>query len=104
MKFTDIGRAPGLREPVIYGETGHKTYIVESVGCGAALLVLSGSRLSGASPSTNRLYKNNRGEDGNYQAAMGLGIGDHNLDGSLDIVKTHFSDDTSRSRAASSRK
>ena len=33
-------------------------------------------------------------EDGMEQAGMGIGIGDFNLDGSLDIVKTHFSDDT----------
>ena len=33
-------------------------------------------------------------EDGQEQAGMGLGIGDFNLDGSLDIFKTHFSDDT----------
>jgi hypothetical protein len=33
-------------------------------------------------------------EDGMEQAGMGLGIGDLNLDGSLDIVKTHFRDDT----------
>jgi hypothetical protein len=34
-------------------------------------------------------------EDGAVQAGMGLGIGDYNLDGSLDIFKTHFADDTS---------
>jgi hypothetical protein len=34
-------------------------------------------------------------EDGMEQAGMGLGIGDYNLDGHLDILKTHFSDDTS---------
>jgi hypothetical protein len=34
-------------------------------------------------------------EDGMEQAGMGLGIGDYNLDGSLDILKTHFADDTS---------
>ena len=34
-------------------------------------------------------------ENGNEQAGMGLGIGDYNLDGSLDILKTHFADDTS---------
>jgi enediyne biosynthesis protein E4 len=34
-------------------------------------------------------------EDGNEQAGMGVGIGDFNLDGNLDILKTHFSDDTS---------
>jgi enediyne biosynthesis protein E4 len=33
-------------------------------------------------------------EDGMEQAGMGLGIGDYNLDGHLDIFKTHFSDDT----------
>lgn len=33
-------------------------------------------------------------EDGMEQAGMGLGVGDFNLDGSLDLFKTHFSDDT----------
>src|SRR5713226_6545091 len=33
-------------------------------------------------------------EHGNPQAGMGVGIGDYNLDGHLDIFKTHFSDDT----------
>ena len=33
-------------------------------------------------------------EDGIEQAGMGLGIGDYNLDGNLDILKTHFTDDT----------
>ena len=34
-------------------------------------------------------------EDGNVQAGLGLGVGDFDLDGSLDLLKTHFSDDTS---------
>ena len=29
------------------------------------------------------------------QAGMGVGIGDFNLDGNLDILNTHFADDTS---------
>jgi hypothetical protein len=33
-------------------------------------------------------------EDGSEQAGMGLGIGDFNLDGRLDILKTHFTEDT----------
>src|ERR1041384_8232664 len=33
-------------------------------------------------------------EDGKEQAGMGLGIGDYNLDGNLDIFKTNFADDT----------
>lgn len=34
-------------------------------------------------------------EDGMEQAGMGLAIGDFSLDGSLDVVKTHFREDTS---------
>jgi hypothetical protein len=34
-------------------------------------------------------------EDGMEQAGMGIGIGDFNHDGNLDIFKTHFADDTS---------
>ena len=33
-------------------------------------------------------------EDGIEQAGMGVGLGDINLDGHLDILKTHFADDT----------
>jgi len=33
-------------------------------------------------------------DDGMEQAGMGLGIGDFRLDGSLDIIKTHFAADT----------
>ena len=34
-------------------------------------------------------------EDGKEQAGMGLGVGDFNTDGALDLLKTHFSEDTS---------
>ena len=33
-------------------------------------------------------------EDGVEQAGMGIAVGDYDLDGSLDIFKTHFADDT----------
>jgi hypothetical protein len=34
------------------------------------------------------------GNDGGEEAGMGIGVGDYNLDGHLDIFKTHFFDDT----------
>jgi len=34
------------------------------------------------------------GNDGGEEAGMGVGAGDYNLDGHLDIFKTHFADDT----------
>jgi len=34
-------------------------------------------------------------EDGGEQAGMGVGIGDYDLDGHLDLFKTHFADDAS---------
>jgi hypothetical protein len=34
-------------------------------------------------------------EDGMEQAGMGVGVGDYLLNGNLDILKTHFADDTS---------
>jgi enediyne biosynthesis protein E4 len=33
-------------------------------------------------------------DDGMEQAGMGVGVGDYNLDGALDIFKTHFADDS----------
>ena len=33
-------------------------------------------------------------EDGMEQAGMGVGVGDYDLDGTLDLFKTHFADDT----------
>jgi enediyne biosynthesis protein E4 len=63
-----------------------------------------------ASDSTPSLYYRNAGngrfeeegiergialnEDGREQAGMGVALGDYNLDGKLDLFKTHFADDT----------
>ncbi len=37
-KLTDIAAEAGLRAPVIYGGVDHKTYIIETVGCGVAFI------------------------------------------------------------------
>jgi hypothetical protein len=79
--FTDVAESAGLTESTIYGETDRKRFILETNGCGTALvdydrdgwldaLVLSGTRLetrgrrevvwpAGASPRS-RLYRNRR--------------------------------------------
>jgi hypothetical protein len=111
-RFTDIAQQAGLREPIVYGDVDHKTYIVEVVGCGVAffdydndgwmdLLVLSGTRLDGAPPgATNRLYRNNR--DGTFTDvtakagllrtgwASAVTIGDYNNDGWEDVFITSY--------------
>lgn len=106
-KFVDVAQEAGLRYPTIYGPVDHKDYIIETMGCGCAfidydndgwmdVLVLSGSRVTGAPEDTStRLYKNNRNgtftdvtsEAGLLRTcwAAGVTIGDYNNDGFEDI-------------------
>jgi hypothetical protein len=109
--FTDVAHAAGLRAPVIIGNPGKKSWILETVGCGAAFIdydndgwidifVLSGTTLEGDATSTNRLYKNNR--DGTFtdvteKAGLhrtgwvsSVAVGDYNNDGFDDLFVTYF--------------
>ncbi|MDQ2900169.1 MAG: CRTAC1 family protein [Acidobacteriota bacterium] len=110
--FVDIAEKAGLHHPTICGPVDHKDYIIETVGCGCAfidydndgwmdLLVLSGSRVSGAPEGTsNRLYKNNR--DGTFADvtekagllrtgwASAVTVGDYNNDGFDDLFITFY--------------
>jgi hypothetical protein len=111
-RFTDIAAQAGLRASIPYGGIDHKTYILETVGCGVAffdydndgwldILILSGTRLEGDPPdATNRLYHNNR--DGTFTDvtskagltrvgwASAVTIGDYNNDGHEDLFITYW--------------
>ena len=110
--FTDIAKAAGLTEPIIYGGVEKKDYIVEVVGAGVAfidydndgwmdLVILNGTRLDGDPPGvTNRLYKNNR--DGTFTEvtakagltragwASSVTVGDYDNDGFDDLFITYY--------------
>jgi hypothetical protein len=110
-RFTDVAAAAGLREPVVYGGLDRKSFIVETVGCGAAFLdydndgwldifLLSGTTLDGSRKGSNRLYKNNR--DGTFSDvtarsgltrtgwASAVAVGDYNNDGFEDLFVTNW--------------
>jgi enediyne biosynthesis protein E4 len=110
--FTDIGLQAGLKAPLIYGPADHKTYIVETVGCGCAffdydndgwldIFLLSGTRFEDAPEgATNRLFHNNR--DGTFTDvteraglkrtgwASAVAVGDYNNDGFDDLFFTYW--------------
>jgi enediyne biosynthesis protein E4 len=110
--FTDVAAQAGLRAPTVYGESDHKEYILETIGCGCAffdydndgwldIFLLCGSRLAHVpAGATNRLYRNNR--DGTFTDvtekaglaktgwACGVCVGDYNNDGFEDLFVTYW--------------
>ena len=111
-RLADVAAQAGLRAVTVYGESDHKQYIVETLGCGCAFLdfdndgwldvfLLSGTRRAGApSGTSNRLFKNNR--DGTFTDvteragllktgwACGVCVGDYNNDGFDDLFVTYW--------------
>jgi len=68
-KFVNVAHAAGLRDPVVYGATGHTDFAIEATGCGCAFFDFDNDGwqdvlLLAGKGGTIRLYKNNR--DGTF--------------------------------------
>jgi hypothetical protein len=111
-KFVDVAAEAGLTGVTVYGPLDRKDYILETIGCGAALvdvdgdgwldvLVLSGSRLDDPpQDATSRLYRNNR--DGTFTDitadsgllrsgwASSVAVADYDGDGDEDLFVTSW--------------
>jgi hypothetical protein len=109
-RLTNVAAHAGLRAPIIYGEPGKNSYIVESMGCGAAfidfdndgwldIVTLTGRRfVKNPADAVIRLYRNNRdGTFADVTAKSGLGrsvwacgvtVGDYDNDGFDDLFIT----------------
>jgi hypothetical protein len=114
VKFTDIAAGAGVTHAVIYGSSEKKTYILETVGSGVALIdydndglldiyVLTGSLLEGdPAGNSNRLYRNlgmNRFADVTEKAGLvrsgwagSVTAGDYDNDGDIDLFVTYWGD------------
>jgi len=120
VRFVDIAREAGLTQPITYGDPARKRFIIETNGCGVAmidldedgwvdLVTLNGTQLepggrrdrawpAGQAPRI-RLYRNERGRFVDRTASSGLDrigwassvcAGDADGDGRVDLFITYF--------------
>jgi enediyne biosynthesis protein E4 len=98
--FADVSEASGIAN--VTGRYSMTAIATDLDGDGWSDIYVAGDSTAAI------LYRNNRdgtftdvaiesgaayGENGNAQAGMGIGVGDYNRDGLLDVLKTHFADD-----------
>jgi hypothetical protein len=100
-KFTDVSEASGVskvreRYPmsVAAADFDEDGWVDIYVACDSTASILYRNNRDGTFSDVALESGAAYNEDGNPQAGMGLGIGDYNRDGRLDIFKTHFADDT----------
>lgn len=99
--FTDVTREARIdRAPAIYGLTVVAADFDEDgwpdiyVAADSTPSLLFMNNRDGTFREEGVLRGVGLSEDGMEQAGMGVGIGDYDLDGHLDLFKTHFLDDT----------
>ena len=99
--FTDVSREAGISElRESYGMTAVSADFNEDgwpdiyVACDSTPSLLLINTGKGSFREEGVLRGVALSDDGMEQAGMGVGIGDYDLDGHLDIFKTHFSEDT----------
>ncbi|MCG3161431.1 MAG: hypothetical protein JMDDDDMK_02614 [Acidobacteria bacterium] len=100
-KFTDVSEASGVakireRYPmsVAAADFDEDGWVDLYVACDSTASILYRNNQDGTFTDVALESGAAYNEDGNPQAGMGLGVGDYNRDGRLDIFKTHFADDT----------
>jgi hypothetical protein len=99
--FTDVSRPAGIAElRGSYGMTAVAADLNEDgwpdiyVACDSTPSLLLMNNHNGTFSEEGVLRGVALSEEGVEQAGMGVGIGDYDLDGHLDLFKTHFADDT----------
>ena len=98
--FTDVSREAGIAAATkCYGMTVVAADLDEDgwpdiyVACDSTPSLLFMNNRDGTFREEGVLRGVALSEDGGEQAGMGVGIGDYDLDGHLDLFKTHFADD-----------
>ncbi len=99
--FTDVSVEAGIAKPwPSYGMTVVAADFDEDgwpdiyVACDSTPSLLFMNQRDGTFREEGIVRGVSLSNDGAEQAGMGIGIGDYNLDGHLDIFKTHFANDT----------